>query len=91
MKREQQNQIYKEVVMPLTNEQKEKLLSVQELRLYRLLNNGGQWSTLEMSQKLILADPRKIISRIRRKGITISDMWCIGVNGARFKRYFIHR
>lgn len=91
MKREQQNQIYKEVVMPLTNEQKEKLLSVQELRLYRLLNNGGQWSTLEMSQKLILADPRKIISRIRRKGIAISDMRCIGFNGARFKRYFIHR
>lgn len=79
------------VMLPLSENDKIKLLEGQEQRLYSLLYSGGQWSVIEIMKKLLITDPRKVISRIRKKGIAISDMWCVGVYGARYKRYFIHK
>lgn len=91
MKRDQIKTLCKSVVLPLPDNEKVKLLTGHELRLYNLLSRGGQYSTIEIMQKLLIADPRKTINRIRNKGITVSDVWCIGMYNARFKRYFIHK
>lgn len=68
-----------------------KRLGGQECRLYALLNSGGQWSVIEIVETILIADPRKVISRIRSKGVPISDMWCVGKYGVRYKRYFVHK
>lgn len=67
------------------------MLTAYQKRVYNLLLEGGQWSTIELMRKLNIADPRKAIERIRANGLTISDYWCTGESGNRYKRYFIRK
>lgn len=67
------------------------LLTPYQKRVYNLLLEGGQWSTIELMRKLNIADPRKAIERIRANGLEVSDYWCTGEYGTRYKRYFIRK
>lgn len=60
-------------------------------RVYNFLLQGGCHSVADISAALRLSDPRSSIRDLRAKGVPISDVWCDGEHGGRFKRYFIQQ
>lgn len=62
----------------------------QAARLYRLLSNGGRYGVIDISDMMRIADPRGVISHLRKKGVEVCDEWC-KANGKRYKRYWIKR
>lgn len=73
----------------IRHKNREYFLNRHQFRIYSLLSNGGQYSTLDISDKLGIGDPRSSIRYLRRMGIHIADFWCVGNYGIRFKRYFL--
>lgn len=45
----------------------------------------------DISAAYRISDPRGHIRDLRGKGITILDEWCTGLDGVRFKRYWIEK
>lgn len=60
----------------------------QAERLYRLLADGDKHTTVDITDKIRIADPRAVIRELRKKGVIVCDEWC-KANGKRFKRYWI--
>lgn len=69
---------------------KDFLLGYHQQRVYNLLLSGGFYSAADISIALRLSDPRSAIRDLRHKGVPISDEWCEGEHGRRYKRYFVH-
>lgn len=67
------------------------LLNRSEYRVYSLLMEGGKFATFEISDRLHIPDPRSVIRYLRKMGVAVSDMWCKGEFGVKFKRYFIRK
>ena len=57
--------------------------------IYNLLLTGGHFGTIDFMQKLYIADPRRVIADLRKKGVKISDYWCTSAKNARYKKYYI--
>ena len=66
-------------------------LSYHQKRIYNLLSDGIPRSAADITISLRMSDPRSVIRDLRHKGVPISDEWCKGVHGGRFKRYFVRK
>lgn len=55
----------------------------------RWLLENGAFSTVEISRKLRIADPRSSIRVLRGMGVPVEDFWLKTSDGVRFKKYFI--
>lgn len=66
-------------------------MGYHQRRVYNFLLQGGRHSVADISAALKLSDPRSSIRDLRAKGVPISDIWCDGEHGGRFKRYFIRK
>lgn len=55
----------------------------------RSLLESGAFSTLEISRKLRISDPRSSIRSLRSMGVPVQDYWLVNADGVRFKKYFI--
>ena len=49
----------------------------------------GAFSTLEISKKLQIADPRSSIRVLRSMGVPVQDYWLMNSEVVRYKKYFI--
>lgn len=68
-----------------------KNLSPIQAKVYMLLITGI-YSTLEICEKLRIADPRSAIRDLRNIGIAVGDVWERRTRyNPRFKRYFIRK
>lgn len=57
-------------------------------RVYGLLCTG-QYSVIQITKILHIADPRSVIRDLRKSGVNVSDVWRKTKQGARYKLYFI--
>ena len=55
----------------------------------RWLLESGAFSTVEISRKLHIADPRSSIRVLRAMGVPVQDYWLINSEVVRYKKYFI--
>lgn len=55
----------------------------------RWLLESGAFSTVEISRKLHIADPRSSIRVLRSLGVPVEDFWLKNSDGVRYKKYFI--
>lgn len=55
----------------------------------KMLLETGAFSTLEISKKLQIADPRSCIRVLRSLGVPVEDFWLKNSDGVRYKKYFI--
>lgn len=55
----------------------------------RWLLESGAFSTVEISRKLHIADPRSSIRVLRSMGVPVEDFWLKNSEGVRYKKYFI--
>lgn len=87
-----QNQSIEPSMLYRHNENKvTKKLSPLQQKVYDLLLTG-QFRTVEISLRLHIADPRRVIKCLRDAGIAVSDVWDKSERyNAQFKRYFIRR
>lgn len=68
-----------------------KKLSPLQQKVYDLLLTG-KFRTVEISLRLHIADPRRVIKCLRDAGIAVSDVWDKSERyNAQFKRYFIQK
>ena len=58
--------------------------------VYEMLKRG-KCSVGDISAVHRISDPRGHIRRLRNKGVTIKDEWCKGLDGVRFKRYWVSK
>ena len=59
----------------------------QQRTIHAYLMKGGWHSAVHLNRIGHTGDARKIISRLRRRGVTISDRWVIAPDGVRYKEY----
>ena len=59
----------------------------QQRTIHAYLMKGGWHSAVHLNRIGHTGDARKIISRLRRRGVTISDRWVTAPDGVRYKEY----
>lgn len=62
----------------------------KQSRVYGMLLRG-KCSAGDLCAALHVADPRGHIRDLREKGVAIMDEWCKGLDGVRFKRYWVSK
>lgn len=67
------------------------LLKYRRHRLLLALLRGNRLTTLEMSDKFSICDPRSEIRSLRKAGHEIQDEWKSSIDGVRYKEYFIKK
>ena len=55
-----------------------------QTRVLQVLQQGGRYSTIDLTRLAMVADPKREVSRLRAKGYKIVDEWVKG-KYARFK------
>lgn len=66
-------------------------LSLLQNQLFVLLSNSKRHSSHQLMQQLHTSDPRKEVQYLRRKGISVQDVWVEATREVpRHKLYFIN-
>lgn len=61
--------------------------ATQKIRM--VLLNGKHMTSAEMNSLGKTVDSRKIVSRLKKKGMPIGGYWCRAKEGHRYKRYYL--
>lgn len=64
---------------------------VLQTLVYDLFCDGGKFSAADISKALGLSDPRGYIRDLREKGVNIRDEYRKGVNGGKYKVYWLEK
>ena len=65
------------------------IFSRNDNKVYKLLCSGGEYSTIQMTNSLYVADPRSHIRNLRNAGVPIADRWIETESNSRYKVYFL--